>query len=59
MVKSFTINGFIKTNQTLLLLVVLFVLGMFFFGVSTEVSGDIHIRKKHDNQKQLGGCGAN
>lgn len=59
MAKSFSISGFIKTNQTLLLLVLLFVVGMFFFGVSAEVSGDIQIRRKHDNQKQLGGCGAN
>ena len=58
MAKSFTINGFIKTNQTLLLLVVFLILGMFFFGVSAEVSGDIQIRRKN-NQKQLGGCGAN
>ena len=58
MAKSFTINGFIKKNQTLLLLVVLFLLGIFYFGVSAEVSGDIQIRRKH-NQKQLGGCSAN
>lgn len=56
MAKSFTINGFIKTNQTLLLLAVLLILGMFFFGVSAEVSGDIQIRRK-PNQKQLGSCG--
>ena len=62
MVKSFNFTLFFKKNETLLLVVGLVILAMFFFGVNGDMIGNIQFLSGNSNSQEKpldnkpGGC---